>query len=71
MRSVGPHARDLSLVVLGSSPIARLDLVADAHAPAAPVAAIVAFPFVVARALLGFYVLFEDAGLFLAVVICV
>ena len=71
MRSVGPHARDLSLVVLGSSPIARLDLVADAHAPAAPVAAIVAFPFVVARAFLGLDILLEDARFLLAVVICV
>ena len=90
-RPVGPHARDLALVVFRApcvertrrvdhakfnfyaesrTSVARLDLISDAHAPAAPVA-VVAFPFIVARALLGFYVLFEDAGLFLAVVICV
>ena len=69
-RSVGPHARDLPLVVFRAPSIFRLDPVTNAHAPAAPVA-LVAFPFIVARAFLGFYVLFEDARFLLTVVICV
>ena len=74
-RPVGPHARDLSLIVLASSAIFRLDPIADAHSPAAPVAApvavVVAFPFIIARAFLGLDVLLEDARLLFAVVICV
>ena len=69
-RPVGPHARDLALVVFRAPSIFRLDPVTDAHARAAPVA-VVAFPFVVARAFLGFDIFFEDAHLFFAVIICV
>ena len=70
-RPVGPHARDLSLIVLASSAIFRLDPIADAHSPAAPVA-VVAFPLLVATpSVLGFDELFEHASLLLAVVICV
>ena len=65
-----PRQVEIQFLHWSRTSVARLDLVSDAHAPAAPVA-VVAFPFIVARALLGFYVLFEDAGLFLAVVICV
>ena len=52
--------------------VARLDPIADAHSPAAPVAAVVAFPLLVATpGVLSFDVLLEDARFFLAVVICV
>ena len=70
-RSVGPHARDLALIVLASSAIFRLDPIADAHSPAAPVA-VVAFPLLVATSgVLGLDILFEDPRLLLAIVICV
>ena len=71
-RSVGPHARDLALVVFRAPSIFRLDPVTDAHAGPAPVAAVVALPLLVATpGVLGFNVLFEDTRLLLAVVICV
>ena len=70
-RSVGPHTGDLALVVFRAPSIFRLDPVADALSPAAPVA-IVAFPLLVATpGVLGFNVLLEDARFLLAVVICV
>ena len=66
-----PRQVEIQFLHWSRTSVARLDLVADAHAPAAPVAAIVAFPFVVARAFLGLDILLEDARFLLAVVICV
>ena len=68
-RRRGDHAK-FNFYAESRTSVARLDLVADAHAPAAPVA-VVAFPFIVARAFLGFDELFEDARFLLTVVICV
>ena len=71
-RSVGPHARDLALVIFRAPSIFCLDPVADAHARAAAVTAVVAFPLLVATpGVLSFDVLLEDARFLLAVVICV
>ena len=67
---ISSDARDLALIVFASSAIFRLDPIAHAHAPSAPVA-VVTFPFVITRALLGLDVLLEHASLLFAVIICV
>ena len=70
-RSVGPHARDLALIVLASSAIFCLDPIADAHASSAPLP-VVTLPLLIATpGVLSFDVLLEDARFLLAVVICV
>ena len=65
-----PRQVEIQFLHWSRTSVARLDLVADAHAPPAPI--VVAFPLLVATpGVLGFDILLEDAGLFLAVVICV
>ena len=66
---ITPVAADASFVILAAAPIARLDRVALAQAasPAPPWAARI-----VPRAAVGlFYILFKNARLLLAVVVCV
>ena len=66
-----PRQVEIQFLHWSRTSVARLDLVADAHAPAAPVA-VVAFPFIVATpGVLGFDKLFQYTRFLLTVVICV
>ena len=69
--TVVPVPRDAPWIETTPSAIPRLDPIADAHSPAAPVA-VVTLPLLVATpGVLSFDVLLEDASLLLAIVICV